>query len=132
MTFNQLFECTLNENVNYVCKASAVRLEDELIRKDFVNIRLFSKFNDNWHPTKVGICISLRNFERIAPLLESLRPFVIGEDNEVIEFARAPYATYLYEIQYKKWNGKQQSVNITENEIRKLFEVKDQLISSFN
>ena len=132
MSFNQLFECILNENGNFVCKASAVRLEDGIIRKDFVNIRLFSKYMDKWFPTKVGICISLRNFERIAPLLESLRPFVIGEDNEVIEFVRAPNATYLYEIRYTKFNGKQQSVNITENEIRKLSEVKDQLISSFN
>ena len=132
MSFNQLFEYALNDNDQFVNKVSAVKLENGLIVKNLINLRLFSKYNDKYIPTKFGICVSPELFERIIPLMESLRPFVISEDQENIEFRRAPNTSFLYEIEYNKANGKNQVLSITEREIKKLCEIKNQLLSYFN
>src|SRR5260370_37640285 len=123
--FNTVVDFELSNTGIYRKVLSVLAINDG---KYFVDIRLYFVDGPKEKPTKIGVCLTLEEFENILPYLSERKPHEIESLRKISLIIGN--SGWLYDLKLTKANGKKSNITLTLKEMDKIVDFKDEIFKN--
>jgi hypothetical protein len=131
MPFTELYSAVISQKDSYVKKVKVLLCTGGNERTYWVDIRCHYNFEDEWKPTKFGVCITVDELKKLLPDMMALKD--CDEDNQWrrVWFKKSD-KKFLYDLNLRKFDGKETSISLTHKDIKKINFIKDRIYNCIN